>query len=171
MLFLSKSDRGATARRSTPVSLSDQVHAVVEFHEAELEESGLKVQLTGEAHASIDVALVRRALSNLLSNAIRYATPGSVVDVELDTRDTSAWLRVRNRGNAIPPASLPHLFKRFYRAERSRSGSSEHHGLGLAIVAAIARMHGGQTCAQSQDGVTEVGFSVQAARTAGAMEG
>lgn len=171
MLFLSKSDRGATARRSTPVSLSDQVHAVVEFHEAELEESGLKVQLTGEAHASIDVALVRRALSNLLSNAIRYATPGSVVDVELDTRDTSAWLRVRNRGDAIPPASLPHLFKRFYRAERSRSGSSEHHGLGLAIVAAIARMHGGQTCAQSQDGVTEVGFSVQAARTAGAMEG
>lgn len=55
---------------------------------------------------------------------------------------------------------LPNLFKRFFRVERSRTDSSEHHGLGLAIVAAIARMHGGQTRATSRSGVTEISFSM-----------
>ena len=72
----------------------------------------------------------------------------------------SVWLKVVNRGEDIPADALPDLFKRFFRAERSRAGSSEHHGLGLAIVAAIARMHGGQTHASSRSGVTEIGFSI-----------
>ena len=71
MLFLSKADRGATARRSAPVSLAAQVSAVAEFHEAELEQSDLRVAVRGDAMARIDVSLVRRALSNLLGNAIR----------------------------------------------------------------------------------------------------
>ena len=165
MLFLSKADRGATARLSTaPVSFSGQVRDVVEFHEAELEQSDLQVRILGEVQVAIDVALVRRAISNLLGNAIRYASPGSVIDVQIETDDAAGadqvWIAVRNRGAAIDADALPHLFKRFYRAERSRFGSSEQHGLGLAIVAAIARMHGGETRAHSSAGITEIGFSV-----------
>lgn len=171
MLFLSKADRGATARLSSaPVSFAGQVRDVVEFHEAELEQAGLQVRVLGESLVAIDVALVRRAISNLLGNAIRHAPPGSTIDVEIGTghgaEGDQAWLVVRNRGDGIDADALPHLFKRFYRAERSRLGSSEHHGLGLAIVAAIARMHGGATRARSsadnsEAAVAEVGFSVR----------
>ncbi|MGJ7580086.1 heavy metal sensor histidine kinase [Variovorax sp. RHLX14] len=171
MLFLSKADRGATARLSAvPVSLAGQVRDVVEFHEAELEQAGLQVRILGEARVGIDAALVRRAISNLLGNAIRYALPGSAIDVRIDVHvdaePAQVWLAVVNRGPAIDAGALPHLFKRFYRAERSRHGSSEHHGLGLAIVAAIARMHGGETRARSSDGVVEIAFSVSGAPAA-----
>lgn len=168
MLFLSKADRGATARLSTaPVSTAGQVRDVVEFHEAELDQASLQVRILGEALVAIDVALVRRAISNLVGNAIRYAAPGSAIDVQIGTEHKAGsdqvWIAVRNRGEAVDADALPHLFKRFYRAERSRFGSSEQHGLGLAIVAAIARMHGGETRARSSQGITEIGFSVRRA--------
>jgi len=160
MLFLSKADRGAIAARSEAVSVADQVRAVTEFHEAALDASQLEVRVAGDARIPIDVALVRRAISNLLGNAIRYAQPTSTIAVTIHRLDGSVWIKVANQGKAIPAEALPDLFKRFFRAERSRSGSTEHHGLGLAIVAAIARMHGGETCASSRSGVTEVGFSI-----------
>jgi two-component system heavy metal sensor histidine kinase CusS len=161
MLFLSKADRGATARLSADAeSLAKQVQDVVEFHEAELEQQDLQVRVLGEALLGIDAALVRRAISNLLGNAIRYALPGSTIDVRIQADKEQVWLAVINRGDAIDVDALPHLFKRFYRAERSRFGSSEHHGLGLAIVSAIARMHGGETRARSSAGITEIAFSI-----------
>lgn len=160
MLFLSRADRGATARRSEPVSVAEQVRTVLEFHEALLEAAGLRVQLSGDARIGIDVGLVRRALSNLLGNASRYAIRGSTIAVTIEAQGRAVWIKVANRGDAIPAEVLPNVFKRFYRSERSRTDSSEHHGLGLAIVAAIARMHGGETWASSQSGVTEIGFSI-----------
>lgn len=170
MLFLSKADRGATARLSTDtVSLAGQVRDVVEFHETELDQDGLQVRILGEARAGIDAALVRRAISNLLGNAIRYASPGSAIDVRIKAEPAQIWLAVSNCGAGIDADALPHLFKRFYRAERSRHGSSEHHGLGLAIVAAIARMHGGETRARSSAGVTEIAFSVSCVPTVPAV--
>ncbi|HUD34523.1 MAG TPA: heavy metal sensor histidine kinase [Variovorax sp.] len=161
MLFLSKADRGATARRSEPVSLAAQVAAVAEFHEAELEQAALQVRVRGDATTRVDVPLVRRALSNLLSNAVRYATPETAIEIRIEASQDAVWLRVSNRGAEVPAEALPHLFKRFFRAERSRSRSSAHHGLGLAIVAAIARMHGGETSARSADGLTEISFSAR----------
>lgn len=163
MLFLSKADRGVVAPRSEAVSLAEQVRAVAEFHEAALDASQLNVLVNGDARISIDVALVRRAISNLLGNAIRYAEPASSIAVTIQEQEGSVWVKVANRGKQIPKDALPDLFKRFFRAERSRSGSSEHHGLGLAIVAAIARMHGGETRASSHLGVTEICFSIGAA--------
>lgn len=160
MLFLTQADRGAVARRLAPVSLAEQVRTVLDFHEATLEVAGLRVHVAGDAQVGIDTGLVRRALSNLLSNASRYATPGSTIAVAIEAQPGSVWVRVANRGQPVAADELPHLFKRFFRAERSRTDSSEHHGLGLAIVAAIARMHGGQTRATSRSGVTEIGFSV-----------
>ncbi len=160
MLFLSKADRGTVARRSAPVSLADQVRTVLDFHEAMLEDTGLRVHVSGDARIGIDVGLVRRALSNLLSNASRYATPGSTITVVIDTGPEEIWIKVANHGEPVAAEVLPNLFKRFFRVERSRTDSSEHHGLGLAIVAAIARMHGGQTRATSHSGVTEISFSI-----------
>ena len=158
MLFLSKADRGARARRSEGVSMSDQVAAVADFHEAELEVAGLQLSIEGDAQLSVDEGLLRRALSNLVSNAIRYGEAKSTIRVVVERVEDGVSLAVENHGSAIDPQALPHIFERFYRADRSRSGSSSHHGLGLAIVAAIARMHGGRTFARSSDGVTRIGL-------------
>lgn len=166
MLFLSKADRGAKARRGSVVSLAEQVLAVGEFHEAELEETQLSLQVNGDAELPIDVGLLRRAVSNLLSNAIRYATPRSQIRVVIERNGDRASIVVVNCGSAIDADALPHLFERFYRADRARNGSINHHGLGLTIVAAIARMHGGAAFAESGHGATCIGFSVADVRSA-----
>lgn len=158
MLFLSKADRGASARRSGPVRMAEQVAAVAEFHEAELENEQLSLQVDGDAELEVDIGLLRRAISNLVSNAIRYAEPRSLIRVRIRLHEGGVRLTVENRGATIDPKALPHLFERFYRADVARSGSSSHHGLGLTIVAAIARMHGGSTFAESANGVTRIGL-------------
>ncbi len=176
MLFLSHADRGAEARRGAPVSLAALARQVAEFHECTLDEAGLKLAVVGDATVAVDEPLVKRALSNLLGNATRFAAPGSTVQVKIgaETDDANGassatgqgqvGLVVLNQGQSIAPQQLPRLFDRFFRADDSRccEGKEQHHGLGLAIVAAIARMHAGRTLARSHDGVTEVGFTVAA---------
>ncbi|OUM00086.1 hypothetical protein A8M77_23155 [Variovorax sp. JS1663] len=160
MLFLSKADRGAKARRNEAGSLAREVEAVAEFHEAALEEAQLTLKVKGDAEVHMDAGLIRRALSNLVSNAVRYARPKTLVLVEIQRAAGLVEISVVNFGPSISEEAMPRLFERFYRADQSRAGSSSHHGLGLSIVAAIARMHGGSTFASSARGVTRIGFTV-----------
>ncbi|MGQ3051935.1 MAG: heavy metal sensor histidine kinase [Roseateles sp.] len=162
MLFLSHAERGVSARRSLPMSMADLASEVIDYHEAVLEESELRVEVRGDARAAVDTGLVRRALSNLLSNATRYATRGSMIEVRIlrvDPRHVS--IGVHNRGEVIAPEYLPRLFDRFYRIDPSRTNANRNHGLGLAIVAAIARMHGGTATAESTDQGTFIGFTLE----------
>lgn len=163
MLFLSQADRGAEARRGAPVSLAALAQQVLEFHEASFEDAQLTVQVEGDAMLAVDEALCKRALSNLLGNAVRYAEHGSTVGVHI-AADGAGQVRVlvQNTGAEIDAAALPRLFDRFYRGDASRCCDSgePHHGLGLAIVAAIARMHAGTTLAESRGGLTRVGFTL-----------
>ncbi|MBK9134584.1 MAG: heavy metal sensor histidine kinase [Betaproteobacteria bacterium] len=168
MLFLAQADRGAVARRGEPVSLAALARQVVEFHEAALEDAGLALRIEGDAAVPVDEALFKRALSNLLGNATRFADAGSTVVVrisaELAQTAEQVEVVVQNRGQAIAPQHLPRLFDRFFRGDDSRCCPDEeqHHGLGLAIVAAIARMHAGRTLAESDAGLTRVGFTLAA---------
>lgn len=165
MLFLSKADRGAQARRGAPESLAEQVRAVAEFQEASLEDARVSLTVRGEAVLPMDTGLLRRAISNLVSNAKRYAAPGSQILVSIERHEGEVRLAVENHGPPIAPDALPRLFERFYRADPSRAGSASHHGLGLAIVAAIARMHGGATFASSKNGITRVGLTLREAHS------
>jgi two-component system heavy metal sensor histidine kinase CusS len=164
MLFLSRADRGAVARRGTPASLAALAAQVVDFHEAAIDEARLDVRIEGDALLAVDEALFKRALSNLLGNATRYAQPGSQVTVRI-APDAPGHVRceVHNEGPAIDVDDLPKLFDRFYRGEECRScdDGQPHHGLGLAIVAAIARMHAGAPLAESAGGRTRIGFTLQ----------
>lgn len=166
MLFLSRADRGEFLRSRQQARLSDQACAVLEFHEALLEDAGLRAIVVGEATVALDVPLVRRALSNLVGNAIRYAAKDSTIVIVIAIRsgDESAEIAVENEGPPIAPQALDRLFERFYRGTSARDGSDQHHGLGLAIVDAIARMHGGRTFALSNEQVTRIGFTVGALR-------
>jgi two-component system heavy metal sensor histidine kinase CusS len=169
MLFLSQADRGAVARRGRPVSLAALARQVIEFHEASFDEAGLAVRIDGDATLAVDEPLFKRALSNLLGNAVRFAERGSTVSVRI-APETAEQVRVmvQNAGAQIDAATLPRLFDRFYRGDASRccDDGEPHHGLGLAIVAAIARMHAGSTLAESRGGVTRVGFTLAAPGTA-----
>ncbi|MDP1683847.1 heavy metal sensor histidine kinase, partial [Hydrogenophaga sp.] len=154
MLFLARVDGGALARASAPAPLSEQARAAIEFHEAALAEAGLEARSRGEAFASFDAGLIRRALSNLLGNAIRHSAPGAPITICVGVDGDQAKIRVSNHGVEIAPEALDRIFDRFYRGQESRSGGDGRHGLGLAIVAAIAKMHGGETFARSGGGVT-----------------
>jgi two-component system heavy metal sensor histidine kinase CusS len=168
MLFLSHADRGAVARRGAPVSLAALAQQVVEFHEAPLEDAGLALRVEGDALVAVDEPLFKRAVSNLLGNATRFAERGSTVLVRIAPEATAdpeqqVTVVVQNQGQPITAQQLPRLFDRFFRGESSRYCPEEqHHGLGLAIVAAIARMHAGRTLAESQAGLTRVGFTLAA---------
>jgi two-component system heavy metal sensor histidine kinase CusS len=165
MLFLASADRGAAARRGTPVSLATLVRQVIDFHEAALEDAALDVRIDGDAALAVDEPLVKRALSNLIGNATRYARPGTPLSVRIVPAAPGVPVRVEveNTGPAIAPEALPRIFDRFFRVDTVRcTAEGGHHGLGLAIVAAIARMHGGEPLASSADGHTRVGFTLAA---------
>lgn len=166
MLFLARADQGEAATGRIHAVLADEVGKTVEFFEFLLDEAGMRVRIQGERDgvALIDTALFRRAVTNLLQNAIQYSSAGADITVAIERRDGRLEVAVSNPGPAIAPEHLPHLFQRFYRVDAARRGDGvEHsHGLGLAIVKAVALMHGGGVSAASGGGVTRVAFSVEA---------
>ena len=174
MLFLSQADRGAQARGAWQRSLAEIVREVTQYHEAEALDAGVELSVTGDASALVDRKLFQRAVSNLVSNAVRYADRGSVIEVEIsrgapaDGAPGEVLIAVRNTGEPIAQEHLPRLFYRFYRSDSAREFDANHHGLGLAIVAAIARMHGGRSYASSSQRLTTIGFSIVMAPPAGA---
>lgn len=166
MLFLSRADRGADAREKKNTRLAPIASEVADFYEAVALDANLRIEIDGDASAPVDAPMMRRALSNLLSNATRYASAGSVVTIRLRNRQQAdhqkVVITVRNEGAGIEATHLRHLFERFYRADSSRHNADHHHGLGLAIVQAIAKMHGGSVFAESDTSSTRIGIILPA---------
>lgn len=161
MLFLSNADHGAAARRTYVDSLAHMLTEITDFHEAAIHDAGLSVRVEGDLGGSADAGLLRRAVSNLLSNATRHAIKGSTIVVSVSaTTDQRIRISVRNIGQTIPADQLTRLFDRFFRVESARQRTGPQHGLGLAIVAAIARMHAGAVFAESKDGITLIGMVI-----------
>ncbi len=90
-----------------------------------------------------DIGLIERALRNLIDNAIRHSSKGGTVTVRVTTDGTTISLSVLDEGPGIPADHLPHVFDRFYRGDKSRTGRSANTGLGLPITKQIAEMHHG----------------------------
>ena len=164
MLFLARADQGEAATGLTRESVAQEVEKTIEFFEFVLDDTGKQVSVEGElqAQATMNTALFRRALSNLLQNAIEHSTPGARLVVDIARQAGAVWIRVTNPGTTVEPAHLPRLFDRFYRVDPARHDEREHHGhgLGLAIVKAVAIMHGGGVAAESDHGMTTIAFSV-----------
>ena len=162
MLFLARADRGERAADLAPVSLAAEARRVAEYYEAMLEESGVHLRCVGDATVAANAGLVRRALANLISNAIKATPRGGEIVLACSASPAGARLEVRNPGAPIPSADLPRIFDRFFRSTHARTPRSEGHGLGLAIVRAIARMHGGEVDAASGAHGTVVGITLRA---------
>ncbi|KVN26556.1 histidine kinase [Burkholderia stagnalis] len=162
MLFLSRSDRGERASDLKDVSLAGEVRRMLDFLEIPLDEAQLRAELHGDARASVDPSLFRRAMTNLLINAIQHSAPGAMLQVTITRRDTLVEVSVANPGAPIDVAQRAHMFERFYRLEEARANSTENHGLGLSIVKAVAEMHGGSVFVACAAGLNTFGFSVAA---------
>lgn len=139
-------------RPATRVDLSDLAAAAVEARRGPADRAGIRLELTASPACVTqgDPASLRRALDNLLGNALGHSPPGSTVEVGVDAHSDTVVLRVRDRGPGFPPDFLPHAFDRFRRADTARS-SRTSAGLGLAIVAAIADNHGGMAAAANNE--------------------
>lgn len=159
MLFLSRAHQGIGARLEPVASLAALAAEVADFHEAALDEAGLTLRIEGDAATEADARLLQRALSNLLSNAVRHASPCSMLTVQIVRRTPDRIeIAVENEGPTVAPEHLPRLFDRFFRADPARTHAEKNHGLGLSIVAAIAHMHQGGTLADSKSGRTRIGL-------------
>jgi two-component system heavy metal sensor histidine kinase CusS len=160
MLFLARAEQGERPSQQIETSIASEVAKTVEFFEMLLEEAGMSVDVQGDAVAPIDTALFRRALTNLLQNAIQHAISGGKIQVRISQTHECASVAFSNRSNPIEPQHLARLFDRFYRIDTSRRNSVESHGLGLTIVKAVAAMHNGGVFAHSENGMITIGFSV-----------
>ncbi|MCW2269770.1 two-component system heavy metal sensor histidine kinase CusS [Pseudomonas sp. JUb96] len=158
MLFLASADQGSKATALTMSSLAEEVAATLDYLDYILEDAQVTVQVSGDAQAPVEKAHLRRALINLLNNAVQHTSPGQVIQVRIEQQDGQISIAVSNPGPAIDQEHLPMLFERFYRVDAARTSGGGNHGLGLAIVKAIALMHGGSVFVRSQAGANTFGI-------------
>ena len=150
MLFLAQADNNQLIPEQRALDLADEVHKVFEFFEAWAEEKAVALRFVG-SHCRVigDPLMLRRAISNLLSNAIRYTPAGQAVTIQLSESAETVRLVVENPGTPIAAEHLPRLFDRFYRVDPSRQRKGEGSGIGLAIVKSIVGAHHGSVAVQS----------------------
>lgn len=145
MLFLAKAEHGLMLPTTDTIELRAEVEQLFDFYDALAEERQVSLSVEGEGRITGDRLMLRRAMSNLLSNALRYTPQDGRVTVGIHDDGASTVVSIENTGPAIAAADLPHLFDRFYRADKSRTHtSSEGTGLGLAITKAIVTAHQGR---------------------------
>lgn len=144
MLFLARADNAGQHLHLERVALADEFRKLVDFYEIAAEEQGVKLVAQGEGELMADLVLLRRALSNLLANALRYTPRGGTVKLSVARERDAMVIAVSDNGAGIADEHLPFLFDRFYRADAARS-SADSTGLGLAVVRSIAELHGGST--------------------------
>lgn len=155
MLFLAKTDHGIQLPNREDVALEEEAKSLLDFYDAVAEDKELRLRVVGAGSVVGDRLMIRRAISNLLSNALRHAYPCTEVALTVETQMNSTSLRVTNTGDPIDAADLPRLFDRFYRVDKARAHpSSDGAGLGLAITKAIMLAHGGSASVTSSAGTT-----------------
>ncbi|MDP1606616.1 MAG: heavy metal sensor histidine kinase [Rhodocyclaceae bacterium] len=161
MLFLAQAEHGLIVPNREPVDLAAQVRELFDFFGALAEEKALHLSLSGAGQVIGDKLMLRRALANLLSNAIRHTPKGGNIRVHIEAGADGTSLVIENSGEPIPQEHLSRIFDRFYRANPSRHGNAEGAGLGLAITRSIIHAHGGEIYARS--GIDSVSFEMRMA--------
>jgi signal transduction histidine kinase len=124
------------------VNLAEIASEVVELYDAAAEQDGTHLSLAGDSEvlATGDRDLIFDAIANLVDNALKHGRAGGQVVVRTETVVGQSVISIADDGPGIPPCERDHVFKRFYRVEQSRY--TPGNGLGLSLVAAVARLHG-----------------------------
>jgi two-component system heavy metal sensor histidine kinase CusS len=154
MLFLARTDNAKQAITVSELDVGSELRRLASYFQGIAEESGKELAVHGVAKARADTTLFRRAVSNLVSNAIDHAGAGTAISLRtFDAGDYTA-VSVENQGDEIPAAHLERIFDRFYRVDPSRHDSGKNAGLGLAIVKSIMELHRGKVEVASSSELT-----------------
>jgi signal transduction histidine kinase len=113
---------------------------------------GLRIHAETGVHVVGDRVRLQQVIVNLIDNSIKYTPAGGMIEVRVGREGDSAVLEVSDNGLGIPAHALPHVFERFYRADKARSRATGGAGLGLSIVKAICAAHNGEIKVSSQEG-------------------
>jgi two-component system, OmpR family, sensor kinase len=153
LLLLATSDEDRFAARISPTDVADLLTKASALAEQRGAVSGVTclADVPDGLSGNVDPILIRRAVDNLLDNALRFAPSGSqiVVSGRADGQDLA--ITVADAGPGFPSEYLPHAFERFTRPDGGRTRSDGGAGLGLSIVEAIAQAHGGHVAAANRD--------------------
>ncbi len=153
LLELARVDSGEFELMKEPCDLSRVAREALEFIQPLAKQRGVVLNTKLEpVTANVDSMKLSQVLINLLTNAIQHNPDGTEIYLEVQPGPTHAVLRVLDNGTGISAEALPHLFERFYRADKSRARAKGTTGLGLAISKAIVEAHGGTIAAESQPG-------------------
>ncbi len=160
---LAKLDAGEATIQPEPFVLDDLVQDVVQ--QFELEASNRHIAIATDMPAELplvmtDIGLIERVLKNLIENSLQYTPPGGEIRVRLIGRWQNVTVEVADTGSGIAAEHLPHIFDRFYRAEKSRGDFSGHAGLGLAIAKRILDLHHSTITVLSQPRNTTISFTL-----------
>jgi len=153
---LALADSGELKLEMAPLNLSQLAQRVIERFRPEAEMRGVNLVLAGAPSGPVtirgDANRIEQVLNNLLSNALRHTPSGGQVSLRIDLKDSWVETHLADTGPGIPPESLPRVFERFYRADKSRSREEGGTGLGLAIARQLAVAHGGDIRAANRPG-------------------
>lgn len=152
MLFLAQVSHPATLVSFECILLEDEALKVIDLFSLLAEEKSVSIDVSGRGKVLGDRLMIQRAISNLLSNAIRHCPPGQSISIAIETQPEKVSLVVSNPGAGIESQHLPHIFDRFYRVDTSRSRAEGGTGLGLAIVRSIMSLHQGSADARVLQG-------------------
>jgi len=154
MLFLARADHEEILLSTERLDANKALEQIAEYFEAPAAEAGIGIKVRASGTVLADLHLLRRAVNNLVANAVRYTPKGGTIRLEACAADGGMRIAVINPGVGISAADLPRLFDRFYRADSSRSSAARSAGLGLAIVRSIMTLHRGRVSASSEQGST-----------------
>ena len=148
---MTRAEGDPATRKSQPVELAGLVQEVVQSCSLEAQARHCQIVMSGDSRgaASGDPELLRRAIENVLRNAIRYAPENSDIEVGVEERDVSTHISVRDGGPGVPEDALPRLAQPFFRADDSRDSATGGVGLGLAIAQRAIYLHHGTLSAEN----------------------
>jgi two-component system sensor histidine kinase CpxA len=131
------------------VSLTELLKDIVKDSDIEAKVRGCEIKLACPELLTLqgDYELLRRAVENVVRNAVRYAPPLTNVEVDVIATDTAVEIHIRDYGPGVPEAALPRLFHPFFRVDNTRDSTSGGTGLGLAIAQRAVAVHSGSISA------------------------
>ncbi|MBB5390879.1 MULTISPECIES: heavy metal sensor histidine kinase [unclassified Herbaspirillum] len=143
IMFLAQADHATLAVDCAALELREELGKIVDYFEGIADERGMRFALEAEGSCHANLVMWRRAVSNLVINAVRYGEADSTVRIIARSDGNGSSIIVENRSDDATPHTMARMFDRFYRGDRSRSAYTESNGLGLAIVKAIMALHRG----------------------------
>jgi len=152
LFWLARIDANAFMMERKPVDVEDLIHQVIRLMRLDIEQENISFEIEGEPLQVMgDAQQLRQMIVNIIENARRHTTSGKII-VRYGVNAVGAFIQIEDTGEGIAADSLPHVTKRLYRTETSRSRKHGGTGIGLSIVEAIAQTHGAELNIKSQLG-------------------